>query len=160
MTASFASVASLALTAVLGVLLVLAAVSDFRARIIANRLNLTIAALAPFYWWSVGLPAWPGAAVQLGLALGVFLVFASLFYLGGMGGGDVKLAAALALWFAPPEMLRLVLLMSIIGAPVTLAAWADHRRAAKAGRVEVPYGIAIAIAAAAILAQRYLNQFG
>jgi len=155
-----ATFTSIALVAVLAALLAMAAVSDFRARIIANRLNLTIACLAPLYWWSVGLPLWPDVPVQLGLALGVFIAFAILFYLGGMGGGDVKLAAALALWFAPAEMLRLVLLMSIVGAPVTLAAWADHRRSGTKGRVEVPYGIAIAIAAGAILAQRYLNQFG
>lgn len=160
MVAALATFAPWTLMAVLAALLARAAVSDFRDRIITNRLNLTIAGLAPLYWCAVWLPLWPGAAVQLGLAVGVFVAFASLFYLGGMGGGDVKLAAALALWFAPPEMLRLVLLMSIIGAPVTLAAWADHRRSGAHGRVEVPYGIAIAIAAGGILAQRYLNQFG
>ena len=31
----------------------------------------------------------------------VFLLFAGAFYLNVMGGGDVKLAGALALWFTP-----------------------------------------------------------
>jgi len=159
MTAPVTSYMPWALLAVLAVLLGKAAVSDFKARLISNRLNLTIAVLAPLYWWSVGLPIW-SVGVQLGLAAGVFAAFAALFYLGGMGGGDVKLAAALALWFAPRELLQLILLMSVVGAPITLAAWADHRRSAAAGRVKVPYGIAIAVGAGSILAERYLNQFG
>ena len=154
------SFAQVALPGGLALLLAGAATSDFRHRIISNRLNLAIALLAPLSWWSAGLPLWPGVFVQLALATAVFAVFAVLFFLGGMGGGDVKLATALALWFAPADMLRLILLMSIAGAPITLAAWADHRAGGQAGRVKVPYGIAIAIGAGAILAERYLNQFG
>ena len=159
-TAATTSFAQVLLLGALAVLLARAATTDFRHRIISNRLNLAIALLAPLAWWSAGLPLWPGVFVQLALATAVFAVFAILFFLGGMGGGDVKLATALALWFAPGDMLRLILLMSIVGAPITLAAWADHRRSGQAGRVKVPYGIAIAIGAGAILAQRYLNQFG
>ena len=160
MTAAFANLAPSILLGTLAILVTVAAVTDFQARTIANRLNLAIALLAPFYWWSAGMPVWPDAAVQVGLAAVVFAGFALLFFLGGMGGGDVKLAAALALWFAPVELLRLLLVMSLVGAPITLAAWADQRRAGTPGRVKVPYGIAIAIGASAILAERYLNQFG
>jgi prepilin peptidase CpaA len=151
------TIAPWALMLVLGAMLLAAGLSDFRTRIISNRLNLAIALTAPLYWGSVGLPLWPGAAIQFGLALAVFAVFLLFFRLGAMGGGDVKLAAALALWFSPAEMLMLLVVMSIAGAPVTLAALADHRRSGQPGHTKVPYGIAIAVGAAVILAQRILN---
>ena len=40
-------------------------------------------------------------AVQLAAGATVFVLLAGAFYAGMMGGGDVKLAAALALWFPP-----------------------------------------------------------
>ena len=160
MNIAFTTALGLLLNAVLAALLVLATVSDFRRRIISNRLNLIIALLAPAYWVVVGLPLWPDAAVQLGIAAAVFALFSLFFYLGGMGGGDVKLASALALWFNLGEMVQLLLIMSVAGGIITLAAWGDHRRAGSEGRVKVPYGIAIAIAGWLVLAQRYLNHFG
>jgi prepilin peptidase CpaA len=160
MNVAFTTALPLLLCGLLAGLLVVATLTDYRSRIIPNRLNLAIALLAPLYWLSVHLPLWPGVPIQLGLALVVFAIFSLFFRLGGMGGGDVKLAAALALWFSPAEMLELVLVMSIAGAPITLAAWADHRRSGAEGRVKVPYGIAIAIGGWVILAQRYLNHFG
>jgi len=160
MNIAFTTALPLLLCGVLGGLLVVATVTDYRSRIISNRLNLGIALLAPLYWLSVHLSLWPGALIQVGLALIVFAIFYLFFHFGGMGGGDVKLAAALALWFSPAEMLELILIMSVAGGPVTLAAWADHRRSRAEGRVKVPYGIAIAIGGWIILAQRYLNHFG
>ena len=38
-----------------------------------------------------------------------------------MGGGDVKLAAALALWFSPASTLKFLVIMSIAGGVLTLA---------------------------------------
>lgn len=148
-----------ALLAVLAGLLVRAVVTDLRSRTISNRLNLAIALLALPYWWAVGLSWWPGVAVQIGLALGVFAIFALFFRLGMMGGGDVKLAAALALWFAPADMARLVIIMSLAGGVLTLVVLWLHRRRKEAGRPQVPYGVAIAAGAWAILAQRILNHF-
>src|SRR5688572_17968802 len=85
----------------LAILLVVAAVVDVRTFTISNRLNLTVALLAPLYWWSVSLSPWPGMAFQIAAACAVFLLFAAAFAAGLMGGGDVKLAAAIALWFSP-----------------------------------------------------------
>jgi prepilin peptidase CpaA len=76
-----------------------------------------------------------------------------------MGGGDVKLAAALALWFPPVSTLRFLVIMSIAGGLLTLVVLLVHRLRKKEGRPEVPYGVAIAIGGLAILAQRFLNQF-
>jgi prepilin peptidase CpaA len=138
---------------------VVAAVFDVRTYTISNRLNLAVALLAPLYWWSVALPLWPGVAVQLALACGVFLLLALAFSAGLMGGGDVKLAAALALWFPPVSTLRFLVIMSIAGGLLTLVVLLVHRLRKKEGRPEVPYGVAIAIGGLAILAQRFLNQF-
>ncbi|HET7316114.1 MAG TPA: prepilin peptidase [Sphingomicrobium sp.] len=147
------------LLALLAILLVAAAVIDVRTYTISNRLNLAVALLAPAFWWSVGLPLWPGIAFQVAVAAGVFVLFALAFYAGMMGGGDVKLAAALALWFSPASTLRFLVITSIAGGILTLVVLAIHRLRSKTGRPQVPYGVAIAIGALAILAQRFLNQF-
>ena len=143
----------------LAVLLVVAAVVDVRTFTISNRLNLTVALLAPVYWLSVSLSPWPGVAIQVAAAVTVFVLFAAAFYAGMMGGGDVKLAAALALWFPPIATLKLIVLMSIAGGVLTLAVVAWHAAKRREGRPEIPYGVAIAFGGLAILTQRFLNQF-
>ena len=143
----------------LAILLVVAAVIDVRTFRISNSLNLAVALLAPLYWLSIALPLWPNAAIQLGIGAGVFALLAGAFYAGMMGGGDVKLAAALALWFSPASTLKFLVLMSIAGGVVTLVAIALHRLRKRTGRPEIPYGVAIAFGGLAILTQRFLNQF-
>jgi len=143
----------------LALLLLVAAVVDVRTFTISNRLNLAVALLAPLYWLAVGLPLWPEAATQVGVALGVFVLLAGAFYIGMMGGGDVKLAAALALWFSPASTLLFLVLMSLAGGVLTLIVMAGHRMRNKPGKPEIPYGVAIAFGGLAILAQRFLNQF-
>jgi len=143
----------------LAILLVVAAVVDVRTFTISNKLNLTVALLAPLFWLSITLPLWPNVAIQLAVAAGVFAVLAAAFYAGLMGGGDVKLAAALVLWFSPAMTLKFLVLMSLAGGVVTIAAVALHRARGKAGRAEIPYGVAIAFGGLAILTQRFLNQF-
>ena len=147
------------LLGVLAILLVVAAVVDVRTFTISNWLNLGVALLAPVYWLSVDLPLWPDAATQLAVGAGVFILLAGAFYAGMMGGGDVKLAAALALWFSPTSTLKFLVLMSIAGGVVTLAAMVIHKARSKPGRPEIPYGVAIAFGGLAILTQRFLNQF-
>ena len=143
----------------LAILLVVAAVIDMRTFTISNRLNLTVALLAPVYWVSVALSPWPDVAVQLAAAATVFVLFAAAFYAGMMGGGDVKLAAALALWFPPAATMQFIVWMSIAGGVLTVVLLAWHRARRNAGRPQIPYGVAIAFGGLAILAQRYLNQF-
>ena len=147
------------LLGLLAILLVAAAVIDVRTFTISNKLNLTVALLAPLYWLSVSLPIWPNAAIQLALGAGVFALLAGAFFAGMMGGGDVKLAAALALWFSPASTLKFLVFMSIAGGVLTLLVVAAHRIRAREGRPEIPYGVAIAFGGLAILTQRFLNQF-
>ena len=143
----------------LGALLIVAAVIDVRTFTISNRLNLTVAALAPIYWLTISLSPWPGVAIQLAAAATVFLVLAGAFYAGMMGGGDVKLAAALALWFPPQSLLQFIVYMSIAAGLVTLVVLVVHRSREAKGRPQIPYGLAIAYGGLAILAQPYLNHF-
>ena len=147
------------LLGVLAVLLVIAAVIDVRTFTISNRLNATIALLAPLYWLSISLSPWPDVAIQLAMGLSVFVLLAAAFYAGMMGGGDVKLAAALALWFSPVSTVKFLVLMSLAGGVLTLVMVALHRARRREGRPEIPYGVAIAFGGLAILAQRFLNQF-
>lgn len=144
---------------VLAVLLVVAAVIDVRTFTISNRLNAAVALLAPLYWFSIALPLWPDVAIQLALGLGVFILLAAAFYAGMMGGGDVKLAGALALWFSPVSTIKFLVLMSLAGGVLTLVVVVLHRARRREGRPEIPYGVAIAFGGLAILAQRFLNQF-
>jgi prepilin peptidase CpaA len=76
-----------------------------------------------------------------------------------MGGGDVKLAAALALWFSPSSTLKCLVLMSLAGGVLTLVVMVLHRLKRREGRPEIPYGVAIAFGGLFILTQRFLNQF-
>jgi prepilin peptidase CpaA len=147
------------LLGLLAATLVWIAVVDIRTYTISDHLNLGIALLAPVYWWAAGVPLWPDAALQVGVAVLVFLFFAGAFYLNVMGGGDVKLAGALALWFTPYDTLRLIVIMSIAGGLLTLIVLGVHRARQKMGKPEVPYGVAIAVGGLWLLAQRFLNQF-
>ncbi len=149
----------LALMVALGVLLIAAAITDLRSRIISNRLNLAVALLAPLWWLACGLEPWPGMAAQLLVGALVFALFTGLFALGMMGGGDVKLLGALALWFPWQAVLTLIMLMALLGGAVTLVTLIHHRIAQKPGQPEIPYGVAISIAALWVLGERYFNQF-
>jgi prepilin peptidase CpaA len=151
---------TLTLLGLLAAILVWIAIVDVRTYTISDRLNLVIALLAPVYWLSAGVPLWPDAAIRVGVGILVFLLFAGAFYMNVMGGGDVKLAGALALWFTPYETLTLIVVMSIAGGLLTLIVVALHHLHKKTGRPEVPYGVAIAVGGMWLLAQRFLNHFG
>ncbi len=111
------------------------------------------------YWWSIGLPLWPDAAIRVGMAALVFALFTGMFLLGVMGGGDVKLAAALALWFPWAGTVKFFIIMSLAGGLVSLSVMINHKFRQKSGKAEVPYGVAIAVAALWLLTQRFLNHF-
>jgi len=147
------------LCVLLALTLLWAAVVDIRTRTIANRLNLAIAVTAPLFWWATGVDPWPDAAVRVAVAAAVFLLFAIAFQLGAMGGGDVKLAAALALWFPPSATLFLIVIMSLAGGVLTAIVMIEHKIKRNQGRPEVPYGVAIAFGGLWLLAQRFLNHF-
>ena len=87
------------LLAALAIALLAVIVTDIRDRKIYNKLVLPIALGAPLWWIATGEQLWPDVTVHLIAAVLVFLLFSIFFYLRVMGGGDVKLFTALALWF-------------------------------------------------------------
>jgi prepilin peptidase CpaA len=145
--------------ALLAAAMLAAAIGDWRTRTIPNWLNGAIALLAIPFWWTIGLDLWPGVALQIGLAVAVFALFAIAFRVGAMGGGDVKMAAALALWLPFAGIVKLLAVMSIAGGVLTVAMLASHRMAKAAGQPEIPYGIAIAFGGFWLIGERFLNQF-
>lgn len=145
--------------AVLALMLLFAAAGDLRRREIPNWLNGAIALLAIPFWFLLGLSPWPDMALQLGVALGVFALFALLFNLGMMGGGDVKLIGALALWLPAGAVLNLLIIMSLAGGALTIAMIARKRLSKSEAELEVPYGVAIAFGGMWVIAEPFLNQF-
>ena len=150
---------SLGLMAVLGLLMIAAAVSDLRSRTISNELNAAIALLAIPFWIASGLAVWPDMPIQFGAAFAVFLVFAGLFAIGAMGGGDVKMIGAVMLWIPLPLFLPMLTVMAV-GGGILSAVMLIHLKIRRSEKpVEVPYGVAIAAAGLWALHQQYLNQF-
>lgn len=149
---------SYGLLAALAIALLFAAFTDLRSRQISNKLNAAIALGAPLFWWAGGL-SFGEIAWQIGVALASLVVLAGFFALRWMGGGDVKLLAALALWVRPALFLELVIAMAIIGGLLTLAFGAWHIARRQRDRLAIPYGVAIAAAALVVIGQTYLPQF-
>ena len=152
--------ATLALYGGLALVLAYAAFGDLRARIIPNWLTLGIALSAPVMWWATGMTLWPGVAIQLAAAVTVLIIFAIFFAFNAMGGGDVKLIAALALWFPFAPFLQLLMIMSILGGVLTIIMLAREKLRNSDKKIEVPYGVAISLAGLWVIHERYLNHFG
>ncbi len=142
------------LPVMLALLLLSAGFEDVRVREIANWKNAGIASLAPAWWWATGMEPWPDVAIQIAIALAVFGLFTAAFALGVMGGGDVKMIGALALWFPFDAFARLLVTMSLAGGAITVLLLIERRKR----DVEVPYGVAIAIAGLLALGEPVLNQ--
>lgn len=99
----------------------IATVTDLRSRRIPNWLvfPFLIAGFAVSGW----LNGWHGIARSAeGMTL-AFLVFGILFWLGGMGAGDVKLVAAIGAWVGPQQMMLALVLIALAGGVMALA-WA------------------------------------
>jgi prepilin peptidase CpaA len=135
-----------------------AGIEDARRREIANWKNAAIALMAPG-WWFVLHYGWHDVAWQIGLALIVFALFIGAFHFGWMGGGDVKMIGALALWLPFQALVFMLMIMSIVGGALTLIMMFEHWRTKAPGPVETPYGVAIAMAAMVALSEPLFNQF-
>lgn len=139
----------------LAIALLTAAFTDLRSRQIGNWLNGAIAIGAPLFWWSSGLALWPDVVWQLGVAALTFAICAGLFAMRWMGGGDVKLLTALALWIAPSLFFNLIVIMALVGGVLTLLFGMWHFMRRQKERLAIPYGVAISAAGLWILTQHY-----
>ena len=134
--------AGIALSIALILLLVPAAVIDLEHRIIPNVITLPGCVLAI----ALGLaldPSGEPSRLIAGAAAGGFLLVAALAYPGGMGMGDVKLAAMLGLFLGSsvaPALLIALLSGTVVGVVIIA------RKGARAGRkTAVPFGPFLAL---------------
>ncbi|MEL7445243.1 MAG: prepilin peptidase [Pseudomonadota bacterium] len=141
----------------LAIALVFAAFTDIRRRQIDNWLNLAIVVAAPLFWWSSGMAFWPDVAIQFGFAVGVCVVLMGLYALGVMGGGDLKLLTALALWLSPMAFLDLLIIMAIVGGGLAMMFLIRKimMRIKSKEQVKLPYGVAIATGGLWVLSTTY-----
>ena len=146
---------SYGLVAALAIALAIAAFTDLRRRQIDNWLNASIALGAPLFWLA-SQQTWVDIVFHLAIALVMFILLAGLFALRAMGGGDVKLLSALALWIEPVWFVKLLVVMSVLGGLLTLVIFVWHFSSRRQGRIAVPYGIAISFAGLWALACQYL----
>jgi Flp pilus assembly protein protease CpaA len=99
-------------------LLALAALIDLRERRIPNWLTGGVAALYPLYVFASPMPiAWLGA---LAVAAATFMFGFVLFARHLIGGGDVKLIAAVSLWTGLEHLALFVLVTSLAGGVLAL----------------------------------------
>lgn len=91
---------------------------------------------------------WAAPGLDLAVALGIFALGAVLFNLAVLGGGDVKLLAAGALWVGAPGVAAYLGATALAGGLLALAYLfgAFIARGAAGGRLRpgLPYGVAIA----------------
>ena len=150
------------LAGALAIALLVAAFTDLRRRQIDNWLTAGIALAAPLFWWALWLAGqfqpWPDIAWQVGVAVLVFVSLAGLFALKLMGGGDVKLLTALALWLPGLPFLKLLVVMALVGGVLTIVFGMWHIARRQKDQVKIPYGIAIASAGVWVIFTTYSPQ--
>jgi len=106
---------------VIALMAVLGGIWDIQTRRIPNYLTFGGAALG--FAYALATAGWPGL-LSHGLAgwlVGVAL-FLPFFLLRGLGGGDVKLLAALGAWLGPSGMLTLAFYTAMAGGVMALVA--------------------------------------
>lgn len=106
--------------------LLLAAVIDWRSRRIPNWLTFSLAASG---FAAALLPGSDLSALQALIGFGVgFAIPFCLFALGALGGGDVKLLAAVGAWVGGLIVLKIFLAAAVVGMVIVLAQSARQGR--------------------------------
>ncbi len=155
----------LALLLVFPALMAFAGAMDLFTMTIPNKVPLILLAgficLAPFTGFDWMQLAWHTGVAGAALLLGLFC-----FAMGWVGGGDVKLFAATALWLGHEHLFEYALIVSILGGLLTFIIvfgrmmplpgllvrlpWLARLHDSKEG---VPYGIALAAGALLVYPQ-------
>ncbi|MGI9392199.1 MAG: A24 family peptidase [Parvibaculales bacterium] len=137
-------------------MLVLISFFDLLKLRIPNLAILVLLGAFPFYGLWAGLSA-VDFLIHFAVAFACFFAFAVLFYCHIMGGGDVKLIAAIALWLGFPHVFPFLLATALAGGGLAvfsllfriapdywLSPFPFLARLKKRWR-HIPYGIAISI---------------
>ncbi len=102
-----------------------AMVADLRHQVVPNLLCLP-AALAGIFYHGAGFLQSEGIGFAVSGTIAGFVLLVGPFLLGGMGGGDVKLLAALGSWLGPAAILE-VFVYSALAAGIYAAMWLTIR---------------------------------
>ena len=148
------------------------AVTDIRSARIPNRLTYTaLLAALPLRTALLGLSGLKSGTIGMLVAGGLFLL---LYTLGAMGGGDMKLMAAVGAWVGGTQVMTLILAAALAGGVLAIGRVIFHNRVGQtlrnimqliyyrltsglqphpelnvksSGSQRVPYGVAIAVGA-------------
>ena len=154
--------------AAFAILLIAAGWQDLRTMRIANGFSLAIVGLF-VVWAGIELASGRSSPLTIGLsiasAVAVFAVGAAAFAAGALGGGDVKLLAAVSLFAGPGGLLDFLVVTALAGGLLGLAilAGAPLGQPAVAGplraklRGGLPYGPAIAAGGLWVAASRAMS---
>lgn len=154
-------------------LIAFAASSDLLTMTISNRISIALAGGFVVLALFAGTPL-SAIGLHFAAAFVVLAIGFGCFAMGWIGGGDAKLAAAIALWFGFEHMLDFLIWASLFGGVLTVLliqfrmlplplfmarqAWIVRLHEKGAG---VPYGIALAAAALLIYPQTgWMNSIG
>lgn len=143
-------------------LMAFAASSDLLTMTISNKLSLALAGAFFALTLVVGMNL-PTIGMHLAAGMAVLVVSFAFFAFGWIGGGDAKLAAAIALWFGFDNLFDYLVYASIFGGVLTLLL-IQFRKLPLPGPLArqpwilrlhetgggIPYGIALAGAALAV----------
>jgi prepilin peptidase CpaA len=140
-------------------LMAFAAASDLFTMRISNRISLLLVAGFVVLAAAGGMNL-NDVLLHLGAGCTVLVLAFSCFAMGWMGGGDAKMAAAIALWFGFPHLLEFLIYASLFGGALTLLLlefrrWPLPYMFAGQGwllrlhhkETGIPYGIALALGA-------------
>ena len=103
------------------IVLGLATFTDLRSRRIPNWLVLPF--LAAGFAVSGWFHGWQGIAQSLEGAALALVIYGFLFWMGGMGAGDVKLCIAIGAWIGPSQLLIALVVTGMAGGVMVLC-WA------------------------------------
>lgn len=150
-------------------LVIVAGVHDLTTMKIPNWISLALVTVFFPVAFLVGLP-WQDILLSMALAVGVLVVGFVLFALRVIGGGDAKLLAAATLWVGVTSVLHFFLYIALAGGALSLLLiisrrWFQYLPVARIpnwlSRLmdpegDIPYGVAIAVAAALVFPSSFL----
>jgi prepilin peptidase CpaA len=149
-------------------LLAIAAYTDVTRRIIPNWIPITLILL--FIAASAFRPIDSSIVYSFLVAAAVFTVLAVAFAFNVLGGGDVKLMAAVALWVGLAGILEFFLITAMVGGALALGMIAYQRLAlvfpialpagsagTGAPAPTLPYGVAIAAAGCIVMIAQHAS---
>ncbi|MHB1505390.1 MAG: prepilin peptidase [Sulfobacillus sp.] len=127
--------------------------TDLEARLVPDRMLLVAAAGALLI--AVAWPPAPWQSALFGaLALGGFALLLAIFSRGGLGGGDVKLAAVIGLFLGPAAGV-----LALLSAFIAAGLWASAMLISRRRRAHDSFALApyLAVAAAVVLSLRLIG---